>query len=63
MAILAAQHGMIWILNPKPIPVQGEAGKSGNSESINRIGSLFVMTQSDNVAPDQSRMRAILKLQ
>ncbi|MBE2192001.1 MAG: flavodoxin family protein [Alphaproteobacteria bacterium] len=55
MAILAAQHGMIWIPQPEANTSTSEAGKSGNSESINRIGSyLGVMTQSDNVAPDQS---------
>ncbi len=55
MAILAAQHGMIWVPQAEANTSTKEAGKSGDSSSLNRIGSyLGVMTQADNVAPDQS---------
>ncbi|MDD3021245.1 MAG: flavodoxin family protein [Alphaproteobacteria bacterium] len=55
MAVLAAQHGMIWVSQAEANASTSEAGKSGDNASINRIGSYMgVMTQADNVAPDQS---------
>lgn len=55
LAILAAQHGMVWIPQAEANTSTKEAGKSGSKDSVNRIGSyLGVMTQADNVAPDQS---------
>lgn len=54
LAILAAQHGMIWVSQAEP----NKSSPSGNPEAVNRIGSyLGVMAQSDNVAPDQSPMQ------
>lgn len=55
LTVLAAQHGMVWVSQGEPNESVAEAGNSGNSQSVNRIGSyLGLMVQSDNVAPDQS---------
>ncbi|HOO51177.1 MAG TPA: flavodoxin family protein [Alphaproteobacteria bacterium] len=62
MAILAAQHGMVWIPQAEANTSTSEPGKSGDVESVNRIGSyLGVMTQADNVAADQSPNQGDIK--
>lgn len=62
MAVLAAQHGMIWVSQAEANASTKEPGHSGHAESINRIGSYMgVMTQADNVAPDQSPNSGDLK--
>ncbi|MDY0029282.1 MAG: flavodoxin family protein [Pseudobdellovibrionaceae bacterium] len=62
MAILAAQHGMIWVPQAEANTSTKEPGQSGDAESINRIGSyLGLMTQADNVAPQDSPNSGDLK--
>ncbi|HNQ91472.1 MAG TPA: flavodoxin family protein [Alphaproteobacteria bacterium] len=55
MAVLAAQHGMLWVGQAELNASNAAEVPSGNPESVNRIGSFMgVMSQSDNVAPDQA---------
>lgn len=62
MAVLAAQHGMIWVSQGEANTSTNEPGKSGDAKSINRIGSyLGLMTQADNVAPQDSPNSGDLK--
>jgi NAD(P)H dehydrogenase (quinone) len=53
-AVLAAQHGMIWVGQGEPSPTLS-SGHGGKPDMINRVGSsLGLMTQSDNSPPDQN---------
>ncbi len=62
MAILASQQGMIWVSQAELNTSTSEPGKSGDAASINRIGSyLGLMTQADNVAPQDSPNSGDLK--
>lgn len=50
-AVLAAQHGMIWV--SAGIPAGAATGDISVETGVNRIGSsLGLMTQSDNAGPD-----------
>ncbi len=52
LSILAAQHSMVWVGTGLP---PGASTGDVSIDGVNRLGSsLGVMTQSDNVAPDQS---------
>jgi NAD(P)H dehydrogenase (quinone) len=51
LAVLAAQHGMIWVNQGEPVPTIPASER--NHETVNRVGaSTGLMTQSDNAAPD-----------
>ena len=52
MAILAAQHSMIWVGNAE-MPNSGYSKPVGDPSATNRMGSsLGVMTQADQASPD-----------
>jgi NAD(P)H dehydrogenase (quinone) len=49
-AILAGQHGMIWVGTGQPPP-----SEPGDPDAVNRLGSwLGLMAQADNVPPEES---------
>lgn len=51
LALLAGQHGMIWVGQGEAVPT-GPAAERG-PETINRVGSSTgLMTQADNAAPE-----------
>lgn len=53
MAILAAQHGMVWVPTGT-MPAQGDNNQR-DPNAVNRLGSfLGVMTQAENKAPEES---------
>ena len=52
LAVFAAQHSMMWVSTGE-LPGNQEANTTAGADKINRLGgSLGVMTQSDNAAPD-----------
>lgn len=53
LALLAAQHAMVWINQGEAVPGIPAAERTG--DTINRVGaSLGLMTQSDNAAPTET---------
>lgn len=60
-AVLAAQHGMIWV-STGMLPGESDTPHQRSPETINRIGSsLGVMAQAENAAPDQTPPSGDLK--
>lgn len=55
LSILAAQHGMIWVSVGEPAAQMTSEAHHRGPDQVNRLGSfLGLMTQAENVAPEES---------